>query len=109
MRLRITTERSSHEEEGTYREDRRGIWSAQERGPEVLCGLRGGGDRGAQGWRGGPDHGLREVLRQGAQGKRGQKPPDRAEDEDRGPEGPLLQRGQRSQGGGLRAVEQRVP
>src|SRR5215212_10562133 len=101
MRLRITTERSSHEEEGTYREDRRGIWSAQGRGTEALRGLRGGGDRGAQGWRGSPDHGLREVLRQGAQGQGRQESPDWPEDEDLSPEGSCLQRGQRPQRGDL--------
>ncbi|CAA9446966.1 MAG: Putative DNA-binding protein HU-beta (ACLAME 290), partial [uncultured Rubrobacteraceae bacterium] len=45
--------------------------------------------------------GLREVLRARAQGQGGQEPPDRREDEDRGPEGPGLQRGQRPQGGHL--------
>src|SRR5215216_5030280 len=101
-RPRMITERSDHEEEGTHRADRRGSWGAQERGSEALRGLRGGSDRSAQGWRGGPDHGLREVLRQGAQGQGGQEPSDRPEDEDLSPEGSLLQRGQRPQGGSLR-------
>src|SRR5215203_1043204 len=106
---RTTTERSNHEEEGAHRKDRRGGWGAQERGTEALRGLRGGGDRSAQGWRGGPDHGLREVLRKGAQGQGGQEPPDRPEDEDRRPEGSRLQRGQRPQRGGLRAVRREFP
>src|SRR5215212_2856106 len=105
---RTTTERSNHEEEGAHRKDRRGGWGAQERGTEALQGLRGGGDRSAQGWRGGPDHGLREVLRKGAQGQGGQEPPDRTEDEDRGPEGSRLQRGQRPQRGGLKGFGRRV-
>src|SRR5215211_9016189 len=101
-----TTERSNHEEEGAHRKDRRGGWGAQERGTEALRGLRGGGDRSAQGWRGGPDHGLREVLRKGAQGQGGQEPSDGPEDEDLSPEGSLLQRGQRPQGGGLKGFIQ---
>src|ERR687890_177234 len=62
-RPRTTTERSEHEEEGTHREDRREGRRAKERGTEALRSLRGSSDRGAQGWRRGPDHGLREVLR----------------------------------------------
>jgi hypothetical protein len=34
--------------------------------------------------KGGQDNGLRQVLRQGAQGQGGKEPPDRPEDEDRG-------------------------
>src|SRR5215216_1944505 len=75
---------------------------------EALRGLRGGSDRGAQGRRGDPDHGLRQILCAGAQGQGGQKPPDRPEDEDRGPEGSLLQRGQRPQRCGLGALGQGV-
>src|SRR5688500_12526028 len=81
---RSTTERSNHEEEGANREDRRRGRRAQERGTEALRGLRGGSDRSTQGWRGGPDHGLREVLRQGAQGQGRKESPDGGEIEDRG-------------------------
>src|SRR3712207_4390769 len=69
-------ERSGHEQSRTHREDRRGGRRVQGRGPEALRGLRAGGDRGAQRGRGGPDHGLWEVLRPKAQGQGGQEPAD---------------------------------
>src|SRR5918997_1673115 len=102
-KLNVAVERSSNEEEGANREDRPGSRRANRRGPEALRGLRGGRDRSAQGRRGSADHGLRKVLRQGAQGQGGQESSDRPEDEDRGAEGSRLQRGQRPQAGGLGA------
>ncbi|CAA9417744.1 MAG: DNA-binding protein HU-beta, partial [uncultured Rubrobacteraceae bacterium] len=85
------------EQDGAHREDRTGGRCARGRGPEALRGLRAGRHGGAQGRRRGPDNGLRQVLRQGAQGQGGPQPPDRREDEDQGFQGPLLQRGQRPQ------------
>ncbi|CAA9458348.1 MAG: DNA-binding protein HU-beta, partial [uncultured Rubrobacteraceae bacterium] len=89
------------EQDGAHREDRRGGGREHGRSPGALRGLRAGGHGGAQGRGRGPDNGLREVLRQGAQGQRGKEPPDRREDEDRGHKGPLLQRGSSPQAGRL--------
>ncbi|CAA9473906.1 MAG: DNA-binding protein HBsu, partial [uncultured Rubrobacteraceae bacterium] len=65
--------------------------------PAFLRGVPGGRNRRPQGRRGGPDHGLRQVLRAEARGPRGHQPADEGEDEHRRLQGAEVHRRQRSQ------------
>src|SRR5918993_3683192 len=101
--------RSTYEEDGAYRGDRREGRRAKEPSPEVLRRLRRSSNRCAEGRQRGTDHGLREVLRQGAEGPGRQEPPDGGEDEDSGREGSRFQRGQLPKGGRLRRQASKGP
>ena len=89
--------RSVREQDEVHGEDSRVGRRPQERGAALLRGDRERDHLDPQGRSGGPDNGLRQVLRQGAEGPRGRQSPNRGEDAYCDPQGPRLQRGQRPQ------------
>src|SRR5215211_7145853 len=91
-------EQSSHEQKAVHRADGRAHRLAKGRSQKTPGSFHDDHIGSAQGGRGGTVAWLREVLRQGAEGEGRQKPADRREDADRGPEGSGFQGGQGPQG-----------